>query len=118
MRVATSHSGKESCTVAFALSNVRVGTIEDRRNVGQLEVVTVAERAAMDVVAVESNPAILVIAREIAVVTTTDLATDDEAELRSMARLALARETATEGVETLGDFQICHFFTSDSSHVY
>lgn len=106
MRGAKSTSRKEMRTCAVELSNDRVRTIEVRRNSGQLEVVTISERDPNDVVAAESNPAILVVAREIAVVTTTDLATDDEAELRSMARLALARETATEGVETLGDFQI------------
>jgi hypothetical protein len=106
MREAKSTSRRETRTCAVEQSNDRVRAIEVRRNGGQLEVAAVAERDPSEVVAAGLSPAILVIAREVAVVTTTDLATDDEAELRSMARLALARETATEGVETLGDFQV------------
>ena len=106
MREAKSTSRRETRTCALEQSNDRVRAIEVRRNGGQLEVAAVAERDPSEVAAAGLSPAILVIAREVAVVTTTDLATDDEAELRSMARLALARETATEGVETLGDFQV------------
>ena len=64
------------------------------------------ESVSSDFVASGSGAAVLLVPREIAVVATTELLSDDEAELRSMARLAIARETATEGVETLGDFQI------------
>lgn len=106
MRRTTPASRREMRTCAVEQLNDRMCMVTVRRNGGQLEITAVAERDLSEVSEVGSSAAILVIARENAVVTTTELATDDEAELRSMARLALARETATEGVETLSDFQI------------
>ena len=54
---------------------------------------------------------ILALARESVLMGMVELPADDEAEVRSMARIALARDYAPEsvearGVETLGDFQL------------
>ncbi len=59
-------------------------------------------RAAMGVVGV---PCIVALSREESLLGRIELPTDDEAELRSMARMALMRDYMVEGVETLADFQ-------------
>lgn len=50
------------------------------------------------------EPALVALAREQVLLGETELPSDDEAEVRSMARLALGRDYAIEGVETAGDF--------------
>ena len=54
---------------------------------------------------IKQTPAILALARDTALVGTTELPAEDEAELRGMARIALARDYTPDGVESLGDFQ-------------
>ncbi|MFZ9914740.1 MAG: hypothetical protein ACO3IB_05305 [Phycisphaerales bacterium] len=49
---------------------------------------------------------VAVLPREHALVGTIELPTDDEAEMRSIARMALARDYSPEGVDSQGDFQI------------
>lgn len=50
-------------------------------------------------------PCVVALARDAALVGRIEFPTDDEAELRAMTRMALARDYAIEGVETLSDFQ-------------
>lgn len=50
--------------------------------------------------------AVVALPREGALVSFATLPADDEAEFRAMARLALARELLSDGLEALGDFQI------------
>lgn len=50
------------------------------------------------------EPALVALAREQALLGEAELPSDDEAEVRSMARLALGRDYSIEGVETAGDF--------------
>lgn len=51
-------------------------------------------------------PSIVAIARDGALVSSTVLPADDEAEFRAMARLALARELLSDGIDALSDFQV------------
>ena len=65
-----------------------------------------AERPSVrDAMGMAGTPAILALARDHALVGRIELPTDDEAELRSMARIALVRDFSVEGMETLSDFQ-------------
>ncbi len=65
-----------------------------------------AERPSVrEVLGVPGMAAIVALARDHALVGRIELPTDDEAELRSMARIALLRDFSVEGAETLCDFQ-------------
>jgi len=59
------------------------------------------ERAALGL---GDGPALVALPREQVLLGEMELPSDDEAEVRSMARLALGRDYAIEGVETAGDF--------------
>lgn len=50
-------------------------------------------------------PCVAALGREDALIGRLELPTDDEAELRAMARMALARDYSVDGAETLSDFQ-------------
>jgi len=56
-----------------------------------------------------SRDVVAALPREHALVGTIELPTDDEAEMRSIARMALARDYSPEGVDSQGDFQIYEF---------
>jgi len=65
-----------------------------------------AERPGVrEVLGVSGAPCIVSLPRQDALLGQIELPTDDEAELRSMARMALVRDFGVEGVETLADFQ-------------
>jgi hypothetical protein len=84
------------------------------RAAGRIQVVGVCdesfpaggERAnPREILGVTRVPCVIALAREDALLGRVELPTDDEAELRSMARMALVRDYSVEGVETLSDFQ-------------
>lgn len=56
-------------------------------------------------IGVEGVPAIVALSREEALLGTVSLPTDDEADLRGLARMTAMREYSVEGTETLSDFQ-------------
>ncbi len=60
---------------------------------------------ARDILGVAGVPSIVALAREESLIGRVELPSDDEAELRSMARMALVRDYSVEGTETLSDFQ-------------
>ncbi|MFM7133749.1 MAG: hypothetical protein ACKO0W_05475 [Planctomycetota bacterium] len=61
---------------------------------------------ALDAAGFPAADCVLALPREQAIVALAELPTDDEAELRSMARMAITRDASPEGVETASDFQI------------
>ncbi|MEY3021967.1 MAG: hypothetical protein RIS86_1165 [Planctomycetota bacterium] len=65
---------------------------------------TVAE--AMAAASIPPTEIVLALPREDALLATETLPTDDEAELRDMARMSIARDAAADGVEAVGDFQV------------
>ena len=71
------------------------------------EVVTPdGERAnPREILGVPGAPCVIALAREESLIGRVELPCDDEAELRSMARMALVRDYSVEGMETLCDFQ-------------
>ncbi len=71
------------------------------------EVVTAeGERAnPREILGVPGAPCVIALAREESLIGRVELPCDDEAELRSMARMALVRDYSVEGMETLCDFQ-------------
>ena len=50
--------------------------------------------------------ALVALSRDGALLGSVELPTDDEADLRSMARMAISRDYSPEGVESVGDFQL------------
>jgi hypothetical protein len=84
------------------------------RSAGRIQVARVCdesfpaggERAnPREILGVAGIPCVIALAREDSLLGRVELPTDDEAELRSMARMALVRDFSVEGVETLSDFQ-------------
>ncbi|MFM7261257.1 MAG: hypothetical protein ACKO3W_11695 [bacterium] len=80
-----------------------------------IEIVAACERAlqsedmsiasSLENAGISASSAVLAISREDAVISVAELPGDDEADLRSMARIAVARDTSAEGIESVGDFQ-------------
>ncbi len=75
------------------------------------ELTSVGERAASAHELLEANGlatqgAVVALSREGSLLGTVELPTIDEADLRSMARMAIARDYTPEGIESVGDFQI------------
>ena len=84
------------------------------RSAGRLTIVRVCDESfaadadrtnARELLGVSGVPCVAALSREEALVGRIELPTDDEAELRGMARMALVRDYGVEGVETLSDFQ-------------
>lgn len=65
-----------------------------------------AERPSVrELLGVAGMPAIVALAREESLLGRVEFPTDDEADLRGLARMAAARDFSVEGTETLSDFQ-------------
>lgn len=84
------------------------------RSAGRITVTRVCdEQFAVDaerpnprqILGVAGMPSIVALVREEALIGRLELPTDDEADLRGMARMAAARDYSVEGTETLSDFQ-------------
>jgi hypothetical protein len=106
---------REARNVALERRDDAIRAVRCRRSGARIEVLAACERvdvaedapvsSILGEAGIASAPAILSIPREDAVVALAELPGDDEADLRSMARIAVVRETAAEGVESLGDFR-------------
>ena len=106
---------RDARTVALERGAELVRAVRCRRLGARIEVLAACERAieadggsvsallAQD--GIGASPAVLSVPREDAVVAVAELPGDDEADLRNMARIAVVRDTAAEGVESSSDFQ-------------
>ena len=106
---------REARTVALERGADFVRAVRCRRLGARIELLAACERAieangssvsallAQD--GIGASPVVLSVPREDAVVAVVELPGDDEADLRSMARIAVVRETAAEGVDSASDFQ-------------
>ncbi|MCE2883892.1 MAG: hypothetical protein LW806_03190 [Planctomycetaceae bacterium] len=106
---------REARAVALERGPDIVRAVRCRRLGARIEVLAACERAIeadggsiaslLGRDGIGAAPAVLSIPREDAVVAVAELPGDDEADLRSMARIAVVRDTAAEGVESANDFQ-------------
>ena len=71
---------------------------------GRAEKGGVAEALAAGSIA--TGPVVLALPRSDALLAIETLPSDDEAEMRDMARIAIARDGSADGVPSLGDFQV------------
>lgn len=55
---------------------------------------------------ISASPVVLALPRADALLAAEVLPSDDEAEMRDMARIAIARDASADGVPSLGDFQV------------
>jgi len=104
----------ESRCVAIEAGDRWARAIVCERGSGRITITRVASEATRpdaavpalrEMLGVAGAPCIVALPRQDAMLGLLELPTDDEAELRSMARMALVRDYGVEGVETLSDFQ-------------
>lgn len=105
--------GEARCVAIESGAGWALGIVCERGS-GRITVTRVASEAVdaespqppvRDLLGVAGAPCVVALPRQDALLAPLSLPTDDEAELRSMARMALLRDFGVEGVETLADFQ-------------
>ncbi|MEY5061778.1 MAG: hypothetical protein RIS45_1699, partial [Planctomycetota bacterium] len=64
-----------------------------------------ARPSVRDLLGATGMPAVVALAREESLLGRVDFPTDDEADLRGLARMTAVRDFSVEGTETLSDFQ-------------
>ncbi|MFM1821873.1 MAG: hypothetical protein RI967_139 [Planctomycetota bacterium] len=108
-------SGSARAAIALAASPVGEGAIVVRSEGGGAAALAItafgrAERGsvaeALAAGSIAAGPVLLALPRADALVAIESLPSDDEAEMRDMARIAIARDGSADGVPSLGDFQV------------